>query len=336
MGSRTCTSEEEDLGCAAGYVWFERWILNPQGAPSRIYRSPELISTACVTCFVFQKSVFILISGTKHLLVSILSVIAHCGSTSRHTSHRFITMSDRPGLHNCREHISSKIRSLLISLTNHPSDYDQITPMIERWIEYAFRDCFATADELVEEVSYVAWEIGGSYASVGRFLKEFRGAPHRSEQARSFVTQLCPHILRWFAIASAENLPMNWSDAGIASGGGNGFIRAASFVGHLIECGLLSRELVRQHLIKPLIDHHGGTGGDHVRANAIYELFLAAGNGLFQGLFEAEDIRICFENLSVYGTGGSITGYDTARIQVRFITRTKASNLSITCGPGTL
>ena len=179
----------------------------------------------------------------------------------------------------------------------------------------------------------MAWEDGGSYASVVRFLREFRDAPHRSEQARSFVTQLCPRVLRWFAIASAENLKPGWSDATIASGGGYGFIRAASFTGHLIECGLLSRELVRQHLIKPLIDHHRGTGGEHVRTNAIYELFLAAGNGLFQGLFEAEDIRICFETLGAYAAG-SIAGYDAARIEVRFITRTKASNLSLTCGPG--
>ena len=94
-----------------------------------------------------------------------------------------------------------------------------------------------TVDELVEGVSYAAWEGGGSFASVVQFFREFRDAPHRSERARWFVTQLCPHVLRWFAIASVESLPMTWPLGPIASNGGHGFIRAASFVGHLIERG---------------------------------------------------------------------------------------------------
>ena len=127
----------------------------------------------------------------------LVSVITHRGPTPRRTSHRFMAISDRPGLHNRQGPISSKIRRLLVSLTRKPSEYDQITPKIEHWIEYVLRENFAIVDELVEGDSYAAWESVGSFASVARFLKEFRDAPHRSEQARTFVTQLCIHVLRW-------------------------------------------------------------------------------------------------------------------------------------------
>ena len=48
---------------------------------------------------------------------------------------------------------------------------------------------------------------------------------------------------------------MSWEGGSVSIGGGENFIRAASFVGHLIECGLLSNELVRRHLVKPLTTH---------------------------------------------------------------------------------
>ena len=80
--------------------------------------------------------------------------------------------------------------------------------------------------------------------------------PDRSEQARSFVTQLCVHVIRWFVIVAVEFLPPGWSDSSsIASSGGNGFIRAASFVGYLIEYDSLNQEIVRQHLMKSLTNH---------------------------------------------------------------------------------
>ena len=110
-------------------------------------------------------------------------------------------MPNGPGYHNRREPICSKIRSLLISLSNEPSNYDQIAPKAEYWIDYVLREDFATVDELVEGVSDVGWDGGGSYANVARFFKEFYDAPHRSEQGRSFVSQLCPFVLRRFAIA---------------------------------------------------------------------------------------------------------------------------------------
>ena len=250
-------------------------------------------------------------------------------------------MSNEGGFHNCKRPISSNIRSLLISLTREPSKYDRTTQNLERWIEYVLREDLTTVDELVEGVSNVAWEGGGSFASVGRFLKEFRDAPHRSDQARSFVTQLCSHVLRWFAIASVEyhsNPNEDWGGI-IASGGGKGLIRAASFVGRLIECGLLSHELVRQHLIWPLTDHYYGDSEDFkrhsVRANVIYQLFIAAGNTLFQGLFEAEDVWICFETLDVQSKAGNIKEYDTARVKVWCTTNTKTWQRSLTCVSGT-
>jgi len=104
-------------------------------------------------------------------------------------------MSNERSFHNCKKPISYKIRSLLVSLTTKPSEYDQITPKIEYWIEYVLREHLTTVDELVEGVSYVAWEDGGSYTNVGRFFKEFRDVPHRSEQVRSFVHKRSPCFL---------------------------------------------------------------------------------------------------------------------------------------------
>ena len=228
-------------------------------------------------------------------------------------------MSDGPGFHNCKSPISNKIRSLLIFLTNKPSEYDRITPKIEYWIEYVLREHFTTVDALVEGVSYVAWDNGGSYEGVARFLKEFRDAPRRSEQARSFITQLCSHVLHWFAITSVESLSMGQYCGSIASGGGYGFIRAASFVGHLIAYDLLSQELVRKHLIKPLINHYDEDSKSHldaVWASAIYQLFIAAGKSLFEGLLEAEDVRLGFETLDAQSKIWEIGGYDAARVKV--------------------
>jgi len=235
-------------------------------------------------------------------------------------------MSNGADFHNCKNPILLKIRSLLISLTHvdlSEDAYDRITEKIEYWIEYVLRERFMTVDELVEGVSYVAWEDGGSFANVGRFLKEFRNVPHCSEQARfDIVNRLCSHVLRWFAVASVEHHinPKQSCGGIIASRGPTGFIRAASFVGHLIECGLLSHELVRQHLVKPLTDHYCGNtediGWHPVRGNAIYQLFIAAGNTLFQGVFEAEDAWVCFETLEVQSRARNITGYDATRVKV--------------------
>jgi len=252
-------------------------------------------------------------------------------------------MSNKAGLHNCKDPISSRIRSRLTWLTtSNRLEYDRIAQKVEYLIEYVLRERFMTVDELVEGVSYVAWEDGGSFANVGRFLKEFRDAPHRSEQARSFVNQLCSHVLRWFAIASVEYLPKvdDPHDSGkISRRAGNGFIRAASFVGHLIASGLLSHELVRQHLIKLLTDHYYGYTesllSNPVRANAIYQLFIAAGNTILQGLFEAEDVWVCFETLDAQSKEGKIGGYDEARIKVWRTTLAKTLQQSLTWIPGT-
>lgn len=242
-------------------------------------------------------------------------------------------MSNRPGLHNRKDPILARIRSLLLSLTTEPAEYAQIAPKIEFWIEYVLRENFATVEELVEGLSYVAWEDGGCYANVAQFFKEFRDASHRSEPARSFVTKLCAHIIRWFAIAAVESLPPGWSNgSSIASGGGNGFIRAASFVGHLIKYDLLNQEIVRQYLMKPLTNHYDGRNKprwEFVRASAVYQLFIAAGDTLFEGLFEADDIRLGFEMLGTQS--GTIEGYDTSRVKVWCPTRTKSPRRSLIC-----
>lgn len=227
-------------------------------------------------------------------------------------------MAEGSNYRNCLEPICSKIRSLLISLTEEPSQYEQIASKTEFWIEYVLRQRFVTVSELAEGVSGVGWESGGSYASVGRFLKEFHGAPHRSEQAKSFVVQLCPEVLRWFAIASVEDFWLSSGSGRIAIRGAPGFIRAASFVGHLIEWGLLSHDLVRQHLIKPLINQHNNCehsySAEAVRVNAIYQLFTTAGDTLLQGLLEAEDVQVCFQALEFRREW--IDGFDPVKLQV--------------------
>ena len=227
-------------------------------------------------------------------------------------------MDPRPGFHNRGHHISLKICSLLASFPQAPSECDKTAQNIEFWIEYVLREQFTTVDELVEGVSYVAWHDGPSYPSVGWFLKEFRDAPHRSEQARSFVDKLCEHILRWFAIAAAEDLGRCDARTSVMIGdGGRGLMRAASFVGHLIECGMLGHDLVRRHLIKPLTAHYA----DVYRAGAIYHLFLAAGNTLLRGLLEPEDIKVCFEALNAQGNSlaKKFSLYITEKSQVRRI-----------------
>ena len=241
------------------------------------------------------------------------------------------------GFHNRGRHIALKIRSLLTSLPQKPPEYDKVAPKIEFWIEYVLRERFVTVEELVEGVSRVAWDGCDSYASAGRFLKEFRDAPRRSEEARSFVDKLCEHTLRWFAIASVEDLEASdrcdvRADK-VAIRGGESFVYAASFVGHLIEWGLLSHELVRRHLVKPLITHHY-VNQDSVnvfRAGAIYRLFVAAGTTLLQGLLEPEDVQVCFETLNAQISLGGITGLSEGKLQVRRAVRSVRSHRNLTC-----
>lgn len=117
---------------------------------------------------------------------------------------------------------------------------------------------------------------------------------------------------------------MDYRTGLVSKGGGCGFVRAASFVGHLIGRGLVDRELVRRHLCKLLTVHYYSDSGDArnqaIRANAIYELFIAAGETLLQGLLEPEDIQICFERMEARISLGEISGLyalDTARLDVR-------------------
>ena len=240
-------------------------------------------------------------------------------------------MDQEPGLDNRRPHIASKIRSLLTSLPQTPQEYDREAPKIEFWIEYVLHEGFMTVDELVKGVSWVAWESSNS-ANVARFLKEFRDAPHRSEQARPFVDKLCEHVLRWFAIASVEELSgySCYDPHAVARCGGEGFLRAALFVGHFIEQGLVCHELVRRHLVRPLIAHKQNDI-NVFRAGAIYQLFVAAGNTLLRGLLGPEDVQVCFETLNAQMSHlGKIVTLDTVRLQVRCATHSNFSHRNLT------
>ena len=229
-------------------------------------------------------------------------------------------MPKKSGYHNRKTVICDKIRSLLISLTHYSNYNEGVASNIEYWIDHALHEGRITSNELVEGVSCVAWDDGGDFANVGRFFKEFRDSPHCSWRAEGFVCELCSHVLRWFAIASAEDLWAPSRSSLVSRGGAPGFVRAASFVGYLIKYGLLAPDpSVRWHLIKPLINHHNDVEHKHsaeaVRANALYQLFAAAGNSLLQGQEAPEDIQACFE---IFETrSGWIEGFDSTRVKVQ-------------------
>jgi hypothetical protein len=233
------------------------------------------------------------------------------------------------GYHNREDVLAANIRRLLTSL--RPLTYNKIALKTEYWIEYAITERLTTPKDLAERVSLVAWSFGDDNSDIPRFLKEFRDAPHRSEQMRSFVAELCLHTLQWFGVACADSFRPFENGTAVAIGGARGFVRAASFVGHLFECGLLDRELVQRHL-KPLTAHYYcDSQGDLVdqplcaRANAIYQLFTVAGGTLLQGLLEPEDVQDCFEMLErrvPFGTVNEMGPPDTVKLSVRgFITR---------------
>jgi len=204
-----------------------------------------------------------------------------------------------------------------------PSTYDEVAPKIIYWIEFALTEHFTTTSDLAERVSPVAWGTRGSHSDISRFLKEFRDAPHRSGRIKSFVDELCLHVIRWFSVASAEDLWTRWHSGLVSERGGPGFVRAASFVGHLIECGLLGQNLVQRFIFKPLITHFYNKDNftkQSIRANAIYQLFTAAGNTLLQGLLEPEVVQDCFKKLETRVSLGNVRGLDaldTERLDVR-------------------
>ena len=167
-------------------------------------------------------------------------------------------MSESHCYHNRKKHVCMQICSLLISLTTHPLEYDDISLKIEYWIKYVLHKEFLTVEELVEGVLYVVWNTNSwSFVGIGKFLKEFYDAPHYSEQARTFVAQMYFHVLRWFVIVSVEDVSHNNLGSGwLTSGERLGFICAASFVRYLIKWELLSHEPVQRHLIKPLTNHY--------------------------------------------------------------------------------
>jgi len=114
---------------------------------------------------------------------------------------------------------------------------------------------------------------------------------------------------------------MDSYDRSVTSSGGHGFIEAALFMGHLIECGLLNHDLVRLHPIKPLAAHYypkPKTPAETVRANAICRLFVVAGNTLVQGPLEPEDVRVCFEILGTQSSRpGGTKELSAARLEVQ-------------------
>ena len=184
-----------------------------------------------------------------------------------------------------------------------------------------------TSPRLAERVSPVAWGTRGSHSDISRFLKGFRDAPHRSGRVKSFVDELCLCVVRWFAVASAEDLWVRWHSGLVSERGGPGFVRAASFVGHLIECGLLGQNLVRRFIFKPLTAHFYNKDNftkQSVRANAIYQLFTAAGETLLRGLLEPEVVQDCFEKLETRVSIGNVRGLDPLdadRLDVRCSSR---------------
>ena len=242
-------------------------------------------------------------------------------------------MNTGPGYHHHQYVLATNISDLLCALG--PSTYDEVAPKIEYWIEHVITESFMTADDLAERLSPSAWKLvpENHRSAISRFLKEFQDAPSRSKEAKSFVDSFCFRILRWFMVALADSVPISESsfDESVVLDGAKGLICAASFVGHLIERDLLSRELVRRYL-KTLAPGYNGNrklngvcyGMDLVvRASAIYQLFTTAGNTLLQGLLEPGDVQICFEILNAQRRG--IVGPDTRKID--------SPKLDVRCSP---
>ena len=221
--------------------------------------------------------------------------------------------------HNRGAFVSVKIRSLFSHLSTQT--YNEVAPTIGFWTELALTQQFVTVEELVEQVSDPIWDGQRAPASFARFLKEFRDSPHRSAQAKSFVDEVCTRIFRWFVAAPAEELQINSNGGMVARCGANGFIGAASLIGHFIECRLLDHEVVRLYLIKPLTHHYPRPveSVGVVRANAIFRLFAVAGNTLLQGLLEPEDVRTCFEILETrFSRPSGIVGLSATKLEVQY------------------
>ena len=239
---------------------------------------------------------------------------------ARHTHHPPATMSHKTDYQNRQCVLALNICNLLYDL--RPSTHDEIAPKLEFWIDYMLDEQFTTIADLADRVSCVAWEDSGSHPDISRFLKEFRDAPHRSEQARSFVDELCHSVLQWFSIASSEDVWANWTEGLVSKRGGPGFMHSASFVGHLIECGLIRHGLVRRHILKPLTAHYYNESNlrkQAIRAHAIYNLFTTAGNTLLQGLLDPEEVQDCFKRLDTRVSFDEIGGMgqlDSAKLKV--------------------
>ena len=272
------------------------------------------------------------------------------GPRTRHTFNRLTAMTHRD-----RDiDVSIRIYSLLSCLDTQT--YDEVAAEVGYWTEWALTQQLTTVEKLVEDVSALAWTSHPSPASFARFLKELRDSPRRSAQARSFIDEFCTRVFRSFSAASAEDLEIDWQEGTVANGGGYGFVNAASFIGHLIDCDLLDRELVRLHLIKSLTTHRyprAETPAETVRVGAIRRLFIIAGDTLVQGLLEPEDVRVCFGILGTRSSRpGGIGGLSTAgmmmeyaihhdalsaaRLEVQCATHLDALHRSLlTYGPGT-
>jgi len=246
-------------------------------------------------------------------------------------------MSNEYGDHHRPLVLAENICNLLLSLD--PSTYDEVSPKIEYWIEFVLTERFTTIDDLVEGISSVAWESRGSHSDISRFLKEYRDAPHRSERTGPLVDKFCLYVIQWFAVASAEDLWKNWQTSPVSKRGGSCFVCAGSFVGHLIERGLLGSEVVRRYIFEPLTAHYYDKDyfkKQSIRANTIYQLF-AAGNNLLQGLLEPEDVQICFERLETRVAIGAVGGLDlldAAKLNVRCDSQLDASYQNLIHGPG--
>jgi hypothetical protein len=60
--------------------------------------------------------------------------------------------------------LAANICNLLCDLD--PSTYDEITPKIEFWIDYVLDERFMTTTDLVDRVSFVAWDSRDSQSGI--------------------------------------------------------------------------------------------------------------------------------------------------------------------------
>jgi hypothetical protein len=200
-----------------------------------------------IVCKLVVSTLFVERFGFQLLLPMLVPVLGPC---VRHNSHLCTTMSDRPGYHHRQPILAAHICRLLYSLGS--STYDETAPKIDHWVECVIAEQFTTTGGLVGRVPSMTWGYRGSRSNLSWFSKESSlrcTPPLRAPE----IHRLRGVYFGGFQQPQRTASPSIVMPPPVVSGGSDGFVRAGLFIGHLVGRGLPSYDLVRKHLIKPLV-----------------------------------------------------------------------------------